>query len=100
MSDAVKDIIYAATADESGTYYEHAVKRYDTAVKNHPSLTRFITDHEGHQRSVEHGGHSIFGIDGIVSGNNITLIAIVSIIAVASISAVIIFVVVKRRKHN
>lgn len=100
LSDDVKDIIYAATADESGTYYEHAVKRYDTAVKNHPSLTRFITDHEGHQRLVEHGGHSIFGIDGIVSGNNITLIAIVSIIAVASISAVMIFVVVKRRKHN
>ena len=44
LSGAAKDIVYGATGKEDGTYVERAVARYDVAVRNHSSLSRFIVD--------------------------------------------------------
>ena len=44
LSGDAKDIVYGATGKESGTYVEQAVARYDVAVRNHPSLTKFIVN--------------------------------------------------------
>ena len=44
LSGDAKDIVYGATGKESGTYVEQAVARYDVAVRNHSSLTRFIVN--------------------------------------------------------
>lgn len=96
LSGAAKDIVYGATASEGGTYVEQAVARYDVAVKNHPSLTKFIVNSGDTPRSA-----AIANVPSIFrsseSSNTILIVVIFSSIALTSIGG---YFFLRHRKEN
>lgn len=84
LSGPAKDIVYGATASEGGTYVEQAVARYDVAVRNHPSLTKFIVNSGDTPRSA-----AIANVPSIFrsseTSNTILIVVIFSAIAVTAI---------------
>lgn len=94
LSNAAKDLVYGATAKESGTFVEQAVARYDVAVKNHSSLTRFIVNSSSTPRSAAINVNPLSeAIEN--SGGMIAIIAITSV-SIAAISGYFLF----KKKHN
>ena len=98
LDDDVKDIIYSADAKVDGTLTEHAVATYDYAVAHHSGLEKFIKDRNGEVRLFDIS--SLSTIPTIANNNSATMIALVAIITLASVSAIVLFVVIKKRKHN
>lgn len=96
LSGAAKDIVYGATASEGGTYVEQAVARYDVAVKNHPSLTKFIVNSGDTPRSA-----AIANVSSIFrsseTSNTILIVVIFSSIALTSIGG---YFFLRHRKEN
>jgi len=96
LSGPAKDIVYGATASEGGTYVEQAVARYDVAVKNHPSLTKFIVNSGDTPRSA-----AIANVPSIFrsseTSNTILIVVIFSSIALTSIGG---YFFLRHRKEN
>ena len=96
LSGDAKDIVYGATADESGNYIEQAVKRYDVAISRHPSLAKFIVDHDDHERA----SSFVSFVPTIRSRNSTTLIVILTISSVVAISGGLFIFLLKKKKTS
>lgn len=95
LSGAAKNIVYGATAKEDGSYVEKAVARYDVAVRNHPSLTRFIVNSGNTPRSAAINNNLIAQAVAH-SGSTIAVVAISSV-SLAAIGGYFLF---KKKKEN
>ena len=98
LHDDVKDLIYAAEAKVDGTLTEHAVATYDYAVAHHSGLEKFIKDRNGTARLFDMSTLSV--VPTVANNNSATMITLVAVITLASVSAIVLFVVIKKRKHN
>ena len=96
LSGAAKDIIYGATGKEDGTYVEKAVARYDVAVRNHPSLTKFIVN----SSSAVRPSSAPANVSIINSNQNSNAFVIIIVISVASLTAVGGYFFLRRKKEN
>lgn len=90
-----KDIVYGASANVSGTFVEQAVARYDLAVSNHPSLTRFIVN-SGDKPRLAENVHVSLVFDEKRTGM-ITIIVVTSVVALTAIGGYFFF---RKRKVN
>lgn len=95
LSGNAKDIVYKATANPSGNYVEQAVARYDVAVRNHSSLSRFIVDSKDTPRSAA----IIINPVAQVASNSGSMIAII-VISSVSIAAIGGYFLFKKKKNN
>ena len=89
----VKDKIYSAVGNKSGSYLEKAVYWYDYAVAAHPSLTKFIVNSSSQTRGANVGISPL----AIVSSDSNIVIAIV-IISLVSVTAIGGYFFIKKRK--
>ena len=98
LSGGAKDIIYGATGDPAGSFVEQAVARYDVAVAHHSELSHFIVS----SSSVVRPGLVGYTPASVANNDegNIGYLAIIAVASVLSISAIIVLVAVKKRKHN
>ena len=95
LSGGAKDLIYGSDADENGSFIEKAVKRYDVAVANHPSLDKFIKN----SSNVVRASSSITSLSTISeNGNNVAIIIVV--VSTLSLVALGGFFFIKRRKES
>ena len=93
----VKDKIYSATANRTGTYLEQAVYWYDYAIAAHPELTKFIKN----SSNVVRASNVQVGYGPFVSNSqNTNTIAIIVIISLVSVTAIGGFFFIRKRKEN
>ena len=88
-----KDIIYAASADEHGSYVEQAVARYDHAVAGHPTLEKFIKNSSDVVRAA-HSPAIVFG----TTSDQTTMITVIVIASITSVSLIGGFFYIRKRK--
>ncbi len=98
LNAAAKDYLYAASADAEGDYIGQALYQYDWAVAHHSTLEKFVKDSDGHVRAIHtfiaDGHYSLFTAD------STTTIALITIVAVTSITAIGAIVFLRVRKHQ
>ena len=95
LSGAAKNIVYGASAKVDGSYVEQAVARYDVAVANHSSLTRFIVNSGNTPRSAAIKTPAT--IETVETSNIVLIVAIVSFISSTGIGGYFFF---KKRREN
>ncbi len=97
VSDAARDILYAAVADEHGSIIEQGVAKYDAAVRNHPQLTRFIVNSGGEARPVSASRNAVpYTFD--IANDNMMLIVILT--SISSFGLIVVLMIYKRRKQK
>lgn len=97
VSDAARDILYAAVADEHGSIIEQGVAKYDAAVRNHPQLTRFIVNSGGAARPVSASRYAVpYTFD--IANDNMMLIVILT--SISSFGLIVVLMIYKRRKQK
>ena len=95
LDDDVKDYIYGAQANESGTATQHAVYLYDLAISHHGSLSHFITNHSGTPRQSTYSSNST----SITTPKSNVIIPIIVVIALVSVTTIG-FVLIQKKKHE
>lgn len=98
LTNGAKAKFIEATASRTGTWVEKAAFIHDLCVSKYEGCDVFMkyNDGEDHSRLITN-----IGLVGTNVSNDFTaMIAVVSIIALVSISAVTVLVIVKKRKHN
>ena len=98
LNSATKNIIYAASANPSASapMLNQAIARYETAIRNHPSLTKFITNGSGTIRAVSMRTSPLHMISS--EANSGALIVIV--IGATSITAIGGYFFIRRKKQK
>lgn len=100
-TNEAKDYIYGYTADGSSTAdnLARALWNYDWAIKNHPSLDKFIVNSNGTARASSHAASSLININSIGTnvGTGMIAIIVVTILGLTVIGSV---VFIKSRKHS
>ena len=95
LSGPAKNIVYGATAKESGTYVEQAVARYDVAVRNHSSLTKFIVNSSDTPRSAAINVNPI--AQAVANSGSMIAIIAISSVSIAAIGGYFLF---KKKKND
>ena len=95
ISGPAKNIVYGATAKESGTYVEQAVARYDVAVRNHSSLTKFIVNSSDTPRSAAINVNPI--AQAVANSGSMIAIIAISSVSIAAIGGYFLF---KKKKND
>ncbi len=93
LSGDAKDIVYGASAG-TDTYIEKAVARYDIAIRNHPSLTKFIVNSSSTPRTA---GMVVNPI--AVATNGTTNATVIIVITLTSLSALGGYFFIRRRRE-
>ena len=96
LSGAAKNIIYAAAAKADGNYVEQAVARYDLAIKNHPSLTKFIVNSSDVVRA---SAVSVDVLESDIESNEMLVVVVASAISLSMLSCVLLALKKKRRQQ-
>ena len=95
LSGAAKNIVYGATAKVDGSYVEQAVARYDLAITNHPSLTKFIVNSSDTPRSAVIKTPIIS--ETVSNSNVIMIVLLVSVISLSGVGGYFFFI--KKREN-
>ena len=91
----VKDKIYSAVANKTGSYLEQAVYWYDYAVAAHPELTKFIKN----SSNVVRASNNLVSANPLfISNQNTNTIAIIVIISLVSVTAIGGYFFIRKRK--
>lgn len=99
LSNDAKDYIYDYEADEDGDNLARALATYDWAIHHNPNLSesdRFIVDSHSQVRTSGYIGERSFNMN---SSFDSTIIIVVAISAIA-VASFILFVSLKKKKHN
>ena len=93
LSGDAKNIVYGATADPSGNYVEHAVARYEQALRSHPSLSHFIVNSGNTPRALAYINPSMNDFQ-----DSNTMIIVIAIAAVSALAFTTLLVFKKKKQ--